>query len=689
MAYEVPESTIRSAWEAGPRSQGVAYPDYKAQWLAANPGAKISSGGGGGGGGGTGGAPDYGESAVFWNALTELPGANVGTYESDGSIDYYTQESARIQAALDSEAVSPERKRALRDQQAQLDAEYRPQRVEDATSTLQNAGSDADALKALQALEGIGREGGVPSGGSSGGTAARSAGGLPPDVTRGPDGQLIGPNGLPAFDPTDEAQLRREFEANGGERGYGYSFDEYKRYVAEANPNGEIRYTSETAKNLDGRPKTYPGYSRLGQGLESTGQTGMSQAEIQRAANLGYFDNITGRAISDLERKNQSTDVGVQAALDQLDASRQNTRATTEGYTQGLFDEAARTNSVSQASTRRLTGATNQYNASNLAALDAYKSGIAPYQTEIAGTTRQNVAFDPEGLAAQRRALGMGQDIYGGSLDYQSQAARAYADPEDVKRAQEGLRQLHAQTAAGGGGIEQTRNLEHAREQLRTGGDEQRKILDLALDELANGGDRQREVYDRYKGLSTPEMTAAERAILAQSQRQFAIHDKASRDATRADLEERGILSGAGAIAGQQAARQQLGEERVAGTLGAQAQSVGRAMQALEGMGVTANALRAGDQGALGIAHSAADSLRTGEQNALQLEQAAANALREGNIVAAQAYTAAAQRQREQGWPARITSRRVCKAPAYTRTRPTRSGPPMTRSTCSIMSSRA
>jgi polyhydroxyalkanoate synthesis regulator phasin len=393
------------------------------------------------------------------------------------------------------------------------------------------------------------------------------------------------------------------------------SWEEYKAMVLEANPNGSLRYTSPTAKNIGrgGSAKTFIGDPdpRMAAGYGSNAAA-VRNAEITRDASLGYFDNVTQRALNDLGSKNKATDEAAKQTLTKLAESGNLTKQQTTQIANRLQQEADRSNSESSASTQRLTRAVNTTNTSNTSALRSYESGIQPYQREIAGTTRQNVQFDPEGLSAQRASLAQAAGIAGGSLDYQSQAARAYANPADVQRALEGIEML--------------------RQNATDGGKEQLKNLQIARDEYEHGGDDQREVMERYKAISNPEMTAAERAILDQSQRQYAIHDKANRDAVSQDLEARGMMSGAGQIAAQQAAQQRLGEERTAGMLGAQAQAVQRALIGMQGWKDTAT------------------DLRTGNQNAEQLMQAAANALREGDLQAANAFTVAAQRQREQGF---------------------------------------
>jgi len=556
MPANTSDQIIVAAWEADGRP--VPYPDYKANYLANNgqwqpvsghsqaqPVGKQNS--------------DYvpGTNAEFFGALATLPGADVRATPGDGSMDYYNRETAKIDEALASPAVSDEKKRELRQTQAQLDAEYLPQRQDQATKTLQGAKTDEEALAALQALEGLR------------GTASTSTPQQQQPAGRYINGKWVDPelakNG-PVYDPENEAQMRAEWEKDFKPKGV--SFEEYKQMVKAANPDGALRYTSPTAKNLNGTPKTFPGLtdpssmSPGGVGNGANGQQILNNASITQAASLGYFDNVTSRAIADLGSKNKETDEAAKQTLAKLAESGQLTKQQTNAISQKLSKAADDTNAQSRASTQRLTQAVNTTNSGNTAALGSYVSGIKPYQNEIAGTTRQNVQFDPEGLAAQRASLAQAQAIAGGSLDYQSQAAKAYANPDDIARALEGIGML--------------------RENALT------------------GGKNQQEVLNRYRDISHPEMTAEERAILAQSQRQFAIHDKANRDAVSRDLQARGVMSGAGQIAQQQSAQQQLGEERVAGTLGAQAQAVQRALMGLQGMESSANALRSGDLAAQG-----------------------------------------------------------------------------------------
>jgi hypothetical protein len=597
------EAQIQAAWEVDGKPRGIPYPDYRAQVIANTGGVAAAAAGGGRGGGMDDSSVTGSGGSAFLADLAHMTSGDISTKDKgDGSLGYYKDQSAQIDAALNSPGVSDARKAELRQRQAELDDAYFDPREQDATKTLQNAGSDEEALKALQALEGLRSTGG--------GTNTLRSGSASPGQANGFDPSLA--NGLPSYDPTDDATIAAEWEK--GPKYQGVSFEEYKRQVQAANPSGARRYTSPTAKDLDGTPKTFIGLSDPTKSpqAQAGAATGVRNAQVTRDASLGYYDNITQRAIADLGSKNKETDAAAKATLQRLSEQGNLTKQQNTAIANKLSAAAESSNAESSASTKRLTESVNRNVASNQQGFSDYVSGIKPYQTEIAGTTRKDVQFDPEGLAMQRASYQQGGAIYGGSLDYTSQGAQAYANPEDVARALDGINML--------------------RENATAGGDDQRQNLAIARDEYLNGGKNQQEVYDRFKELSHPEMTAAERSILAQSQRQYATLDKSNRDAVSRDLEARGINSGAAQIAGQQAAQQRLGEERVAGTLGAQGQAVGRAFAAIQGMG------------------SAADSLRTGNQNAEQLMQSAANALRAGDLAAANAYTVAAQRQREQGF---------------------------------------
>lgn len=139
----------------------------------------------------------------------------------------------------------------------------------------------------------------------------------------------------------------------------------------------------------------------------------------------------------------------------------------------------------------------------------------------------------------------------------------------------------------------------------------QRRALDMAFGDVTEGGKNQQDVMERYKALSTPEVTAQERYLAEIARRNFEAQDRSSREAVMQNLAQRGLDSGTLQIAGNLAAQERLGQDRTLAELGIQANAVGRGMQALEGYGRSAQALRSGNQAANQIYGNQAGALRT------------------------------------------------------------------------------
>lgn len=108
----------------------------------------------------------------------------------------------------------------------------------------------------------------------------------------------------------------------------------------------------------------------------------------------------------------------------------------------------------------------------------------------------------------------------------------------------------------------------------------------------AEGLGAQRDVMQRYKDLSNPEATAQERYLSEIARRNFEAQDRGNREAVMQDLSQRGLQSGTLQIANNLASQERLGQDRTLAELGLQANAVGRSMQALQGYGGQANALR-------------------------------------------------------------------------------------------------
>lgn len=103
------------------------------------------------------------------------------------------------------------------------------------------------------------------------------------------------------------------------------------------------------------------------------------------------------------------------------------------------------------------------------------------------------------------------------------------------------------------------------------------------------------DVVNRYRDLSTPQVTDQERFLAELARRKFESDDKSSRDAVMQQLATRGLKSGGLVIANQQAAQQQNSQDRMLNELGLNAQAVSRGMQGLAGYSSASAALRNAD----------------------------------------------------------------------------------------------
>lgn len=184
----------------------------------------------------------------------------------------------------------------------------------------------------------------------------------------------------------------------------------------------------------------------------------------------------------------------------------------------------------------------------------------AQWQSNAADVARQ--------LQGYNDLRGIGQ----GSLDWQSQAAKAYANPEDLAN--------------------------------------QRLALTDIRRDLTSGSAGQKDVRDKFKALSDPQVTAKERFLSELARREFEAGDRGSRAASSEALANRGLRSGGQQIAMTQAARQQLSQDRLLKELGIQAQAVDRSMTALGGWSNSENSIRSGDQNALNMQAGLSTALR-------------------------------------------------------------------------------
>lgn len=302
------------------------------------------------------------------------------------------------------------------------------------------------------------------------------------------------------------------------------------------------------------------------------------------------------------------------------------------------------------------------YNADDRAGFDQYMSETDPLmQRREAQGWGADVQNDPEGLAAQRAALGQLSGmaggsldyqasqyasnpgdvarqqqaydtfggIYGGALDYESQGAQAYADP----RTEQGQWDVYGQLqGAANGSLDTVSKAAQAAASAKSVAQHGKAVDDLGG--LVNGGewaDSQRDVRDKYKALTTPEVTGQERFIMELARRQREAEAGAARGAIAQDQSMRGVRSGAAETAEMLAQGQQSSQDRVIADLGMQANAVDRSMQALQGYGQATNAGRGAQLQAQGMYTDAAGNLRSQEFDEAFKRAAAGDAMAVAN----------------------------------------------------------
>lgn len=251
------------------------------------------------------------------------------------------------------------------------------------------------------------------------------------------------------------------------------------------------------------------------------------------------------------------------------------------------------------------TGQQAGLNAQDQAGLSQYMSSTDPLMNQLqARGWGADVQNDPEGLAAQRQALGMAQGAANGSLDYT--AAQYGSDQNDIW-AQKAAMQRFAEI--GGGSLSyQSKGADAYADPQDV--QNQRNALSAIVNDQDIGGNDQRDAMNKFKALSSPTATAQEAFLAEQARRKFENDDRSSREAVNEDLAQRGIRSGSAEIAGQLADREQMSQDRTLAELGLQANAVGRSMTALGGYATEANALRGSQQQGLGLRSQLSTNLR-------------------------------------------------------------------------------
>jgi hypothetical protein len=256
----------------------------------------------------------------------------------------------------------------------------------------------------------------------------------------------------------------------------------------------------------------------------------------------------------------------------------------------------------------QMSGIVNGANAADQRALSDYNSQMAPIISGIQGLqapTWQNYNSNPQDVARQQQSYDWANGVAGGSLDYQA----ALAGYQTASQTRADYQTYQAQLAD----YQRAQLYQAALERYASNPEDvqgQKDAIAAIKGDLAHGGDDQREAMNRYKALTSPEVTAQERYLAEIARRSFESQDRSNREAQMQDLAMRGMRSGGAEIASGLANQERLGQDRTLAELGLQANAVGRSMQALQGYSQSASNLRAADLQSMGLYVDATGRLR-------------------------------------------------------------------------------
>lgn len=234
------------------------------------------------------------------------------------------------------------------------------------------------------------------------------------------------------------------------------------------------------------------------------------------------------------------------------------------------------------------------------------QAGLSRYMSETDPLMQQLTAHgsDPNDIARQQASYNTLTGIGNGSLDYQ--AAQYSSNPADQQRQED----AYAALAGVGNG-----SLSYASEAARAFADPndvaaQKSALGDIQQDVKTGGKQQQDALDLIKSRTGNTATAEEAYLAEMARRKFENDDKSSREAQMQDLAQRGIRSGSAEIAGQLADREQASQDRTLSELGLQANAMQRARDYTQMDATQSNALRDSQQQGLGLQSNLSTNIR-------------------------------------------------------------------------------
>lgn len=308
-----------------------------------------------------------------------------------------------------------------------------------------------------------------------------------------------------------------------------------------------------------------------------------SPTGVQRASKDAITKNQfqTEALLRQLGQQAQSTNTNNQAAIDRMNALIDEQDPRNAAYvqkTRELADElGGYRNTANQGSLDALGAYTKE-----LDALSARNDATVDFSRGVYDELKTPISIDsPErqaALGAQNNALSMLGGTANGALDYQSQAAQAYADPRYVAMRDQGLADLY--------------DVSKGSKDVHVG-QEDPKAYAAAMDAL-----------DKASALTNPAVTDQENFLYEKARQGWEMDQRALDAAKMSNLRRRGMAGGGAELTLGALGSQQIAQQRVLSDLAASAQAVARSQDMLKLQGQLGGQL-----------NSEANALATGNAN--------------------------------------------------------------------------
>lgn len=333
-----------------------------------------------------------------------------------------------------------------------------------------------------------------------------------------------------------------------------------------------------------------------GDGAYQSAETRALRGSEQRIQEADRRTRIELKKLQDLADQSKT---GNQAAVDEMKNLVNAQDPLDAAYVQRSRDLATQLGGHRDTANQMSLDALGQY-AGTLSGLnarnDALIGNLAGVYGDLSTPIAADLALDPRALQAQNEALGFFQGGMNGALDYQSQAAGAYADPKYVAMRDQGLADLY--------GVSQgSKDVEV--------GEADPKAYAAAMAAL-----------DQASELSNPAVTDQENFLYEQARQRWESEMRGVQQAKMSNLRRRGMAGGGAELTSSALMNADVSQKRVLSDLAASAGAVQRAGEMLKLKGALATNLNdAGNALATGNANRQLQALGLYQQGAETAQQ--------------------------------------------------------------------